>query len=448
VVAQVSVRSGRIGADAAGTLVARIFILAAGLTTNIVVARTIGPEGKGLLSYLSYCLFLVISLGGIGLQTAAIHQLGKRTFSKETVAATQIILSAAAGLVSAIVIGLLLPSFHGKIVLPTRLLLTFLPIVFLSVVQLNVSGVMIGLGKIATQNRISMLGPAIWAGTSVIVLVILRRDATLAAYAWLLTQIAAPAVSVFWILRNAPPTLHAFGPCARASLRFGFDAYLANLLWALMLRIDGFLLGAMRGAERVGYYSVAVLLAEILWYFPSSLTLAMSRRVSADPQDEALSLTCRATRMGLWFVGIGSLLAAGLATPMIRLVYGERFLPAVRPLWILLPGITAIAIAKPLSLFYTQQKGSPRINAWLSGIAVLVNVGLNLLWIPDYGPSGAAAASTVAYVLVTLLLLWRIHKEPGFVWKNALLLRQDDVSAVVRTVVGLLPVAVRKGASR
>lgn len=443
-VGSVSSRSGRIGVDAAGTMMARIFILIAGLITNIIVARTIGPAGKGLLSYLSYSIFLVISLGGMGLQTAAIHHLGKRSFATETIASTQIVLSAIAGLISAVAIGVLLPISHGKIILPMGLLLTLLPIVFLSVVQLNLTGIMIGLGRIADQNRVSMLGPALWAVTSFIILVLLREGATFAAYAWLLTQVVAPVVTLVWVMWNARPALGAFKACARASLRFGLDAYLANLLWALMLRIDGFLLGAMQGAERVGYYSVAVLLAEILWYFPSSLTLAMSRRVSADPQREALSLTCRASRMGLWFVGGGSMLVGVLATPMIRLVYGEAFLPAVRPLWILLPGVTAIAIAKPLSLFYTQQKGSPRVNAWLSGIAVAVNVGLNLLWIPRYGPSGAAAASTVAYTMLTLLLLLRIRSEPGFDWKACFLLRQDDLTLVADTIGGLFPSARRK----
>ncbi len=438
-------RTGRIGSDAAGTLFARIFILAAGLITNIVVARTIGPEGKGLLSYLSYSLFLATSLGGIGLQTAAIQQIGKRIYPKETIAATQIVLSLAAGIVCAVAVGILLPNFHGKIVLSTGLLLTFLPIVVLSILQLNASGMMIGLGRIAIQNRISALGPALWAVTSVIILVLLRKGATYAAYAWLLTQVAAPVATILWITRNARPTLASFAACARTSLRFGFDAYLANLLWALMLRIDGFLLGAMRGAERVGYYSVAVLLAEILWYFPSSLTLAMSRRVSADPQGEALALTCRASRMGLWFVASGSMVVTLVAAPMIRLVYGEAFLPAVRPLWILLPGVTAIAVAKPLSLFYTQHKGSPRVNAWLSGVAVTVNIGLNILWIPEFGPSGAAAASTVSYLLVTVLLLLRIRREPGFAWKKALVLRQDDLSAAVKTIRGFLQSARRMG---
>lgn len=436
--------SARIGADAAGTLISRLVILAAGLVTNIVVARTIGPEGKGLLSYLSYMLFLVMTLGGIGLQTAAVHNLGKGLFRKETVAGTQIVLSILAGLACAAAVLLLLPRLQGKIVLPPGLLLALLPILVLAIVQINGSGVMIGLGRIATHNRISLLGPLLWAAASVIALVLLRRDATFAAYAWLLTQIAAPIATIAWLARHARPSRDRMRACARSSLRFGIDAYVANLLWALMLRLDGFLLGAMRGAERVGYYSVAVLLAELLWYFPSSLTLAMSRRMSADREEAALALACRASRVGLWFVASGSVAIAIVAVPVILLIYGEAFLPAARPLWILLPGVTAIAVAKPLSLYYTQQKGSPRVNAALSAIAVGTNLLLNLLWIPRHGPSGAAAASTVAYSLLALLLFLRIRREPGFAWKNALLLRQDDLVAALVTVRAVIPFGKRK----
>jgi O-antigen/teichoic acid export membrane protein len=45
-------------------------------------------------------------------------------------------------------------------------------------------------------------------------------------------------------------------------------------------------------------------------------------------------------------------------------------------------------------------EGLPWPAVWVWGLAVLINVGLNLVWIPIYGGMGSAVASLVAYAVV------------------------------------------------
>jgi O-antigen/teichoic acid export membrane protein len=427
---------GNVGRNTVRTLAFQLATLGLGLVTNVVVARTIGPEGKGLLSFLSYALYVGITLGGLGLQPAAIQMIGKERFPAGVVAASQILMSLAAGALGAVLCAVVLPGFRERMGLETGVILAFLPVLVLALLQLNLSGVLIGLGRIGTVNALQLIGPALWAIGSLVVLVLLHGNRTQGAYAWLGAQVVGPLVLLGWILVRARPQLRGAGACIRASVRFGREAFLAYLLWALMLRLDGFLLGYLNGAREVGTYSVAVLMAEMLWYVPSALTLALNPRMSGGSAAEAAALTQRAGRIGLWLVGSGALLLAVVSVPVVDLVYGEAFLPAVVPLMLLLPGVTAIALAKPISLFYTQHKGSPRVNAWISGVAVAVNLGLNLWWIPLYGPIGAALASSVAYMLVAALLLARFRTEPGFTWSALLKLRREDVDRIRQALAG------------
>ena len=45
-------------------------------------------------------------------------------------------------------------------------------------------------------------------------------------------------------------------------------------------------------------------------------------------------------------------------------------------------------------------------SAWMSWLALFVNVGLNLLWIPKHGALGAAWATLISYVVCGLVTTW------------------------------------------
>jgi O-antigen/teichoic acid export membrane protein len=131
-----------------------------------------------------------------------------------------------------------------------------------------------------------------------------------------------------------------------------------------------------------------------------------------------------------------------IVRPVIQLAFGEAFLPSIRPFMLLLPGIVLGTLASPLSLYFTQHIGRPRINAGASALGLLVNLALNAYWIPRHGAAGAAGASSVAYTLVALLLLWRFSREPGFRLSVLLIPRREDFQLLrdaVKTVVTSAP---------
>jgi O-antigen/teichoic acid export membrane protein len=420
--------------DIVRTVGFQLFALGAGVATNVVVARSIGPEGKGLLSFLSYLLYIAINLGGLGLQVAAIHQIGKRRFPPGTVTATQVLLGIGAGLLCALLLALFLPIYRGRMTLAPVLLLPFLIVVVFSLVRLNLSGVLIGMGRIQASNWVEATPTAFWLPAAFLVLGVCKGGSTAAGLAWMAAQVVAPLAALLWVMRRISVSWTADRACIRDSLRFGSGAYLANLAWSLLLRSDGLILAYLGGAAPVGIYSVSVLLAELLWYPPRAINLALNPRLASGTQEEAMALSLRATRTGVWCVAGISVLVALLGRPLLRLTFGTSFLASYAPLLLLLPGVLMGSICSPLSLYFTQQCGRPLINAVITAPALIVNVALNLLWIPRYGPSAAAASSSIAYALVAVLLVLRIRREPGFSWVRLLWPRREDLD-LLRDVV-------------
>jgi len=416
--------------DTLGTLFFQFLMLGAGVATNIVVARTIGPEGKGLISFLGYALFVAINLGGLGLHAAAIQQIGKRRFAPETIAGAQIVLALGTGVLCAAGMALILPLYQQRMDLPPEILWRFAPLVVLSLLQLNLIGVVIGLGRIKEANLLRAVTPLAWVVGAFVVLVVLDGDKAAGARAWIVAQAVGPLVTLGWVIAAVRPRLRGLAGCASAALRFGLEAYLANLVWTLLLRIDVMLMGYLSGSREVGIYSVAVLLAEMLWYLSRSLATALSPRIAGGTGEEALRLTQRAARTSFWAITLGALALLPVVGLLIRATFGAEFLPSVRPFIWLLPGIALGTIASPLSLYFTQQRSRPRINAFAAGVGLVVNVGLNAYLIPRYGASGAAAASSVSYGLVALVLLGFFRREPGFSLDLLLRPRAEDLNLI------------------
>lgn len=233
--------------DSVRTLLFQFLGLGAGIVTNVVIARTLGPEGKGLLSYLGSTLFVAVSLGGLGLSAAAVQHLGKGRFRRETVGATQTLLGLGAGLVAAGITIVVLTVIPSRIEVPPMLLLPLAVVIVLALLQTDFVGVMVGVGRIRAANRIQAIVPFCWLAGSLVLLAWMRLGATAAALGWMAAQAAAAVAAIVWLFTRIRPRFRDLGPCARASLGFGFEAYLANLLWALLLRSDSLLLGWSRG---------------------------------------------------------------------------------------------------------------------------------------------------------------------------------------------------------
>ncbi|MDQ2052697.1 flippase [Natronolimnohabitans sp. A-GB9] len=105
--------------------------------------------------------------------------------------------------------------------------------------------------------------------------------------------------------------------------------------------------------------------------------------------------------------------AAGLtlvAEPMIELLFGTEYLGAVPVLQIL--SIYAVLLSINLVISTAlDYLGRARIRAILKGITSIMNVGLNIILIPQLGVIGAAIATVITYSLYALGNTYIVYNE-------------------------------------
>jgi O-antigen/teichoic acid export membrane protein len=199
---------------------------------------------------------------------------------------------------------------------------------------------------------------------------------------------------------------------------FGYSlrAHIANVAQFVNYSADLFFVSYFVGLSGVGFYALAVNVAQVVWLISWAAATVVFPHVASHETgaEEAATNSARATRITAGG-SIGAALVLGiLANPVIRIVFGARFEPAVSAVYWLLPGIVALALARVLASYFAGV-GRPDINAALSGLGLLLTLPLDLLLIPTLGINGAAMASSVSYMAIaagTLTLFCRRTRMP------------------------------------
>jgi O-antigen/teichoic acid export membrane protein len=368
----------------------------------LVVARILGPEGAGSFAIALLVPTLMTQLLNLGLNAANIYFVASGRFPLEQAwaASRDFMLAVAAiglGLGVIGVLGLGDWAFSG---LERSVLLTALLIFPLSLLSTLAIGFFQALQNFRAFNLAVLVQPiialagiiAVWAFgefslLAVIFIVVLSHLIGLAIVLWLLSHEVAMTV----LSKNRIEYL-------RPALNYGGKAYLGNLLMFLNYRLDLFLVYLMVGSAAAGIYNVAVRMTEQLWMVSQAASTVIFPRLSAmqNDQEGRREFTAMMARSVMWITLLGAGVLAALAAPLIEILFGPEFNHANSALMVLLPGIVVFACARVLANDVAA-RGLIGVNLGLAGMALVINVGANLVLIPKYGVVGAAAATTVAY---------------------------------------------------
>ena len=97
---------------------------------------------------------------------------------------------------------------------------------------------------------------------------------------------------------------------------------------------------------------------------------------------------------------------------VIRLLFGEPYLPAYVPLVILASGQLINVAFGSVGQFLTMT-GHERDSLSSLGLSAVANVALNAILIPRYGGVGAAIATALSVVIWNVLLSIRLYRRLG-----------------------------------
>jgi len=385
------------------TFVAQILSALFAIINAALVARWLGVEGKGVLSLLLLVPnMLGLFLGG-GIGVANVYYTGVRRWDIRTLVQNSMgmtFLATALG-----VVGVGIAALSG--VLPQILPNVPLPLVFVALIAFPINllsgylaAILQGLQRIITVNLVTVLQSVVTLVLNILLVVVLNRGLIGALTASILAG-AVNLVVVGWLLYQVGARFRpTWNPTVmRSTLGYGLRGYVGNVLQFFNYRLDMFIVNYFLGTAGTGIYSVSVALAELLWYLPNAVGFVIFPKAAASKPEVMNRFTPRVFGLTLALTFLAGLGLAGIGRPFIRIVYSEDFLPAYVPLLVLLPGVILMGSAKVLTNEIAG-RGYPHYNSINSGLALIVTIGLDLLFIPRYGVLGASIASSIAYTLI------------------------------------------------
>lgn len=183
---------------------------------------------------------------------------------------------------------------------------------------------------------------------------------------------------------------------------------LMGLMGAINLNIDIIMIGWLRSAAEVGYYSAAQKPVLLLYIIPSLLASSvfpiMARMAKIAPQVVA-SLLEKAIA-GVILLAIPVALAGVIfAYPIINLLFGAEYLPAVNAFRILIATVLVVypstLLGNAIFAFDSQKSFAIFVPTFAA-----FNIGFNFLFIPIMGITGAATATLISQFIANFLI-WR-----------------------------------------
>lgn len=388
-----------------GTFGVRLLQVALGLVTSVMVARVLGPEGRGLYAVAIAIGATGVQLGNLGLHSANTFWAARDREYVAPLLANSLWVGLGAGSLGALLAGLgftLLPAFAPLDGLLLALALGWVP---LGLGYLLLQSLILGVQDVKGYNLVE-IGTKFVGFAGLVALLAAGGLSPETALATTLVSSGVGFLWLLWLLRDhlkLPPRLSV--ALLKENLPYGLKAYLAALLAFTVLRVDLFLVQAKLGSEDAGFYSIAVTLAEMVYMLPVVVGTMLFPKLSAMPDEAAKWNLTRKTAalLGLLMAAVGGVTVI-LAEPVVRLLYGASFLPAVPALGWLMPGIVLLSINVVLMNYFASQ-AMPWVTVISPFIAALLNIGLNLALIPAMGIRGAALASTLSYASMLLCSL-------------------------------------------
>ncbi|RMF00162.1 MAG: hypothetical protein D6768_13425 [Chloroflexi bacterium] len=266
------------------------------------------------------------------------------------------------------------------------------------------SGILIGLDRLdIVYKLIFVIQLLIFVGAVVVLVWFQRALPGIIGVVSLIT--IAHALLLLGVLKRQGVGFYRLQPdVVRDSVSYAGKFHLGMVAHFLHLKVDQLMVNFFIGASGVGWYVLAVSLAEKLWLVTTIFRQAGLYKVTSSDPAASASLTNKLTRSVSFagMIGVAGMFLFG--QPFIRLVFGEAYLPSVPALYWLLPGIWAMAVAPLLSTFVAMQLGRPGIPTIIAMFTLLVNVGLNWLLTPRLGVSGTAISTTISYLLTFALI--------------------------------------------
>ncbi|MDP4536904.1 flippase [Alkalimonas collagenimarina] len=387
----------------------KVITMAANLLVALLLARSLNPEGYGSLSYLLAIIALVGPLTSLGLNAIITRELVNQPERNDAIMATASgfrLLGAGVGTALCLILAVTGWGLSGAVdqwamamLALANLLTAFHVIEFWF--QAHVAA------KAVARMRVSVI----------VLFSIAKIIAALSGAGLLLIcglfalEMACIGIGFMLIYRRAQGAIQWNELDASYGLQLlkqGFWLVLSGIAAVIYLKVDQVMLAQMVNREAVGVYAVAARLSEVWYFFATAIAISLFpallklKQTNPDRYQQRLQQICDVLFVAALVLAIGITL---IATPLVRILFGQDYLPAAAILTIHIWGSVFIYMRALVSKWLIAEH-LLAFSLVSHGLGALINIAANWYLIPLYGGIGAAWATILSYLVASYIAFW------------------------------------------
>jgi O-antigen/teichoic acid export membrane protein len=200
---------------------------------------------------------------------------------------------------------------------------------------------------------------------------------------------------------------------AKAFLSVSWLLVLSSVASSLLMKIDQVMIGYYIGSFAVGIYAAAVRLVEIWYFIPAIICGSLFPAIINSKNNGEANYKKRLNYLYKLLFVISVIIALPLtffAPWFIDVLYGQPYHEAIEVLRIYIWSGVGLFINFGINQYLLAENKLKRLF-YLNLFAMIVNIILNLLFIPYFGILGAAWATFISYCLSPILFFVIDHKS-------------------------------------
>lgn len=394
--------------NASWMMAERLLHIGVGFVMAVLLARYLGPEQFGVLSYAIAMTAIFASAGHMGLAGLVVREVVRKPEIIPETLGTTFVLK-----LSGMVVGFALVLLYALLFEEIGGTEFWMLLIVASAIFFQTFDVV----EYWFQSQVQARYPAIAKSSAVLLaaaikLLLIFSGAGLMAFAFAHTVQFMFAALLLALLYKGTTRLSltdwtASFAKARELLSQGWIIYLGSIFAVIYMKIDQVMLKWMVGAEAVGTYAVAAQLSEAWYFLPTAIVASFFPKLiklhASEPERFKLRMQ-QLFDMLFIFAIVVAILVTLVAEPLISLLFGAEYQQSASILIIHVWGGVFIFMRALFSRWILIE-GALMFSLITQGLGALANIGLNLLLIPHYGGEGAALATVMSYAIASWLAL-------------------------------------------
>lgn len=382
----------------------KILRMVVGLFVGIWIARYLGPEQFGLLSYAQSFVGLFAAIATLGLDAILVRELVKDESKRDILVGTAFLLKFVGAIAVLLILGIAINLTSNDSFTNILIFIIASATVFQSFNVIDFYFQSKVLSRfVVYANVISLLI------SSIIKVILLLNEAPLLAFSWVIlfdSLVLALGFIYFYFRNHLSFRSWKFNKkIAYTLLRDSWPLILSGMVIAIYMKIDQVMIKEMLGSESVGQYAVAAKLSEIWYFIPVAITSSLFPAIiNAKKQSEQLyyARLQKLYDLMVWIAIPIAILTTLFSETIVALLYGNQYIQSGGVLMIhIWSGVFVFLGVSSSKWFISENFQKYSFYRTLAG--AIINVILNLILIPKYSIYGAAYATFLSQFVASYL---------------------------------------------